>query len=46
MPLEGMQFSENINGRTLTADVPAGDLLWISSSEDLRLVRNLFVPGT
>lgn len=44
LPLEGPEASVNVNGRMLTADVPPESLLWISSPEELRLVRDLFVP--
>jgi hypothetical protein len=44
IPLTGTAATLQLNGRTITADVSAGNLLWASSPEDLGQISGLFIP--
>lgn len=44
VPLTGTAASFQLNGRTVSADVPSGSVLWASSPEDLEKITALFIP--
>jgi hypothetical protein len=43
-PLPGTPATLTINGRPVSADVPAGTILWASAPEDLQRIREIFLP--